>query len=104
MMQCANSYYLAQYEAEQSRGDERAEWIETTARVKLSKMYPMSRENIDEALGEILSVKMHSAELVAVFNGESDACLGNLIRETINAYWLGYCTAQAADEYDDGER
>lgn len=102
-MQCANSYYLAQYEANQIDADKRAEWIETQAKVKFAEMMPMSRSNFEEAICESVygpdEIKMLDA-----FNGQSDADLGKLIRAAVVSYYMDYCRNQAADEYDDGEQ
>lgn len=101
-MPCANTQYLNAYLREQDQAEKRADWIDMEASVKFAEMMPLSIADLQEGVSEVIEDKEIAKQLAEAFNGGSDADLGKLIRASVKAYWLKYCTQQAEDDYDDG--
>jgi len=99
---CANSQYLAAYLRDEDRAYRRDTWIENEAEAKLKAMKPFTPGDFDEAVSEVMADKTKNAAILAAFAGTDDCALGKALRDAVDAYWLSYCTNQAADDYDDG--
>lgn len=99
---CANTQYLNAYLREQDRAEKRADWIDLEASVKFAEMMPLSIADLQEGVSEVIEDKAIAKQLAEAFNGGSDADIGKLVRASVKAYWLKYCTQQAEDDYDDG--
>lgn len=99
---CANTQYLNAYLADENRAYARETWIQNEAEAKLKAMQPYTPGDLDEAVSEVMADKTKNAEILAAFAATDDCALGWALREAVHAYWLNYCTNQAADEYDDG--
>lgn len=99
---CANTQYLNAYLRDEGRAYERDTWIEKEAEAKLKAMQPYTPGDLDEAVSEVMADKKRNDEILAAFAGTDDCALGKALRDAVDAYWLDYCTGQAADDYDDG--
>lgn len=99
---CANTQYLNAYLRDEDRAYKRESWIEKEAEAKLKAMKPYTRGDLDEAVSEVMADKSKNAAILAAFAGNDDCALGAAFRAAVDAYWLDYCTNQAADDYDDG--
>lgn len=108
---CANTQYLNAFLRDENRAYERESWIQAEAESKLKAMKPYTPGDLDEAVSETMAAPYkgredkhakHRAAILAAFAGTDDCALGKALRDAVDAYWLDYCTNQAADEYDDG--
>lgn len=99
---CANTQYLDAYLRDEDSAYRRESWIEKEAEAKLKAMQPYTLGEIDEAVSEVMADKTKNSAILAAFSGSDDCALGKAMRDAVDAYWLDYCTNQAADDYDDG--
>lgn len=99
---CANTQYLNAYLHEQDRAYRRETWIQNEAEAKLKAMQPYTTGDLDEAVSEVMADKKRNGDVLKAFAATDDCALGKALRDAVDAYWLDYCTNQAADDYDDG--